>query len=110
MTTPSLTAILAALTRSPKPDRVPLKHGLTLAYTPGDCNQAEPGVHRLTLSRRGVWPSEQEVATVKRDLSAALRAGGRVADGVCVEWWLEAKGNIKYHVLFWRELVQDNLL
>lgn len=45
----------------PAKPRKPLSGGFILAYTPGSHNQTEPGVYRLTLSRRGTWqrPSDQ---------------------------------------------------
>ncbi len=107
---PPLPAVLASLLAIPKPAHITLTGKLTLAYTPGSANIGEPGTHRLTLSRHGQWPSEQEVETVKRDLAVALRAAGRSTDGICVEWWLEGTGNIRYHVLFWKELVQASLI
>lgn len=55
---PPLPAVLSHLLASPAPDHITLTGKLTLAYTPGDANTRDPGVHRLTLSRRGQWPSE----------------------------------------------------
>ena len=87
-----------------------------LAYTPGSHNQAEPGIHRLTLSRRGKWPSEDEVRIVKRELREALKRNGRFAETIYVEGWLKGpqakrpSDQVMYHVLFWRELVQASML
>ncbi len=117
-TQPSLVDVLASLISSEKPKKLnkPLSRGLYLAYTPGACNETEAGVFRLTLSRRGVWPSEDEIEIVRRELREALKGRGRAAATIFVEPWLtgpQAKrpsDQIHYHVLFWRELVQASLL
>ena len=112
-----LVDVLASLITSSEPRKIkPLSGGLLLAYTPGDKNQAEPGIHRLTLSRRGVFPSEQEVRIVQRELLAALKRHGRFASAINWEPWKKGKPTrradhqIMYHVLFWEELVQGSLL
>jgi len=114
---PALPDVLAHLIASHTPAKRPLSGGLVLAYTPGSCNQAEPGVFRLTLSRRGVWPSEEEIETVKRDLKVALGKSGRILDGgLFVEPWLKGRPTSRpgqrvfYHVVFWREMRQASLL
>ena len=114
---PPLPDVLAHLVSSQTPAKRPLSGCLVLAYTPGSCNRAEPGVFRLTLSRRGVWPSEEEIETVKRDLKVALGKNGRYPDdALFVEPWLKGrptgrpKQRIFYHVVFWREVRQASLL
>lgn len=108
---PTLSDILANLTAKKRPTKQPpLSRGLILAYTPGACNETEPGVFRLTLSRRGTWPSEQEIEIVKRELWAVLIKNGRIPERIDLEPHLKAGGNIHYHVLFWREGVQARLL
>ncbi len=114
---PSLVDVISELITSPTPKKLrPLSGGLILAYTPGSCNQSEPGVFRLTLSRRGVWPSDDEIEIVRRELREALKGRGRAAETIFVEPWLKGKPKRKreeqvyYHVLFWRELVQASLL
>ena len=116
-TKPDLTDVLASLiaSQAPKKLRPPLS-GLILAYTPGSHNQAEPGIYRLTLSRRGVWPSEDEIEVVRRELREALKGRGRAAETIFVEPWLKGPGvrrpsdRVHYHVLFWEELTQERLL
>jgi hypothetical protein len=114
---PDLVDVLAGLIASQDPRKLkPLSGGLILAYTPGSHNRAEPGVYRLTLSRRGVWPSENEVRTTQRDLREALKRNGRFAGTINWEPWLRGEpgkrpsDQVRYHVLFWRELVQASLL
>lgn len=113
----SLVDVISELITSPTPKKLrPLSGGLILAYTPGSCNQAEPGVYRLTLSRRGVWPSDDEIEIVRRELREALKGRGRAAETIFVEPWLKGpqakrpSDQIQYHVLFWRELVQASFL
>ncbi|MCP4420206.1 MAG: GH3 auxin-responsive promoter family protein [Chloroflexi bacterium] len=72
--------------------------------------KAEPGVYRLTLSRRGSWPSEKEIQIVKRDLQAALKAAERHWSSMAVEEYLRAAKSQRYHVIFWIEAVQGSLL
>lgn len=114
---PPLVDVLSGLITSQAPKKLkPLSGGLNLAYTPGSHNQAEPGIHRLTLSRRGKWPSEDEVRIVKRELREALKRNGRFAETIYVEEWLKGpqakrpSDQVMYHVLFWRELVQASML
>ena len=113
---PPLVDVLAALVARQTPGKRELSGQLILAYTPGSCNQAEPGVFRLTLSRRGVWPSEDEVRIVQRELREALKRHGRFAETIYAEEWLKGpqakrpSDQIHYHVLFWREMVQASLL
>lgn len=119
---PPLVDVISELITSPTPKKLrPLSGGLILAYTPGSHNQAEPGVYRLTLSRRGTWPSEDEVRIVQRELHDALKRNGRAAETIFVEPWLKGpqakpprrrgpSDQVMYHVLFWRELVQASLL
>lgn len=114
---PPLVEVLSQLIASREPKKLkPLSGGLILAYMPGSCNQAEPGVYRLTLSRRGVWPSETEVGVTQRELREALKKLGRAAGTINWEPWLKGKpgtrphDRIHYHVLFWEELVQASLL
>jgi hypothetical protein len=107
---PALTDILTVLIRSDKKGHRTLERGLTLAYTPGSLNDAEPGVYRLTLSRHGTWPGEQEIGIVKRDLWTALIQNGRIPDRISVEPWLRGKRDVHYCVLFWREGRQGKLL
>lgn len=76
-TQPSLVDVLASLITRQTPGKTELSGGLILAYTPGSHNKTEPGVHRLTLSRRGKFPSEQEVQIVQRELREALKRNGR---------------------------------
>ena len=117
-TQPPLTDVLAELiaNREPAKLRKPLSGGLILAYTPGACNEAEPGIHRLTLSRRGQYPSNNEIEVMRRELREALKGRGRAAETIYVEPWLKGaqtkrpSDRIHYHVLFWRELVQASLL
>jgi len=117
-TQPSLVEVLAELIASPEPKKLrkPLSGGLMLAYTPGDKNQAEPGVYRLTLSRRGTWPSEDEVRVTQRELREALKKRGRAAGMINWEPWLKGKpgkrpsDQIMYHVLFWEEMTQVSWL
>lgn len=112
---PPLTDVLTEPTASRVQKKRPLTGGLILAYTPGSLNKTEPGVYRLTLSRRGVWPSELEIQTVKRDLRTALEGAGRNCAGLFVEEFLRGRParrpseRIYYHVVFWRELRQANL-
>lgn len=115
--TPPLVDVLSGLIASQEPKKLkPLSGGLILAYMPGSCNQAEPGVYRLTLSRRGVWPSEDEVRIAQRELREALKRNGRFAGTINWEPWLRGKPvrridqQVMYHVLFWEELVQESLL
>jgi hypothetical protein len=116
--TPSLADVLTDLITSQHPKKLarPLSGGLRLAYTPGPCNKAEPGIYRLTMSRRGTWPSENEVRIVQRELREALKRNGRAAETIYVEPWLKGppvkrpSDRVRYHVLFWRELVQASLL
>lgn len=110
MTTPTLAEILTDLVSSNSRRRVTLGRGLTLAYTPCHVNTTSPDTYRLTLSRRGQYPSEQEIEIVKRELRDTLYKNGRVPDRFYLEPYLRASGNIHYHVLFWRELVQAKLL
>ena len=114
---PPLVDVLASLITSQHPKKLkPLSGGLILAYTPGSHNRAEPGIYRLTLSRRGVWPSEDEVRIVQRELREALKRNGRFAGTINWEPWLRGEpgkrpsDRVHYHVLFWRELVQSSLL
>jgi hypothetical protein len=117
---PALVDVLASLIGSDKPKKLnrPLSGGLYLAYTPGVCNEAEPGIHRLTLSRRGKYPSDNEIEIVRRELREALKRNGRAAETIYVEPYLQVVGKVAerpsdrvhYHVLFWRELVQASLL
>ncbi len=115
-TQPPLTDVLAALVNRQTPGKTELSGKLILAYTPGSHNQAEPGVYRLTLSRRGTWPSEDEVRIVQRDLREALKKHGRFAATINWEPWLRGKpgkrasDQVLYHVLFWEEMVQASLL
>jgi len=112
---PDLVDVLADLITRQTPTRRELSGKLILAYTPGNCNQTEPGVHRLTLSRRGVWPSENEVRIVQRELREALRKHGRHAGAINWEPWLKGPAKrrpddqIMYHVLFWEEMTQSSL-
>lgn len=111
MTTPTLTEILTDLIiNSNSLRRVTLSRGLILAYTPRHVNTTNPDTYRLTLSRRGQYPSEQEIEVVKRELRDVLHKNGRVPDRFYLEPYLRANGNIHYHVLFWRELVQAKLI
>ena len=115
---PSLIEVLTELIDSPEPKKLrnPLSGGLMLAYTPGDKNQAEPGVYRLTLSRRGAWPSEDEVRVTQRELREALKKHGRYAG--TINWEAHLKGKpgkrpsdqVMYHVLFWEEMTQASWL
>ena len=113
---PPLTDVLAALINRQTPGKTELSGGLILAYTPGSHNQAEPGVYRLTLSRRGKWPSENEVRIVQRELREALKKHSRHAGAISWEPWLRGKpgkrasDQVLYHVLFWEEMVQASLL
>lgn len=107
--TQPLTNIIAQLIRSPARRHHTLPKKLTLAYTPGALNAAEPGVYRLALSRRGNWPSEKEIEIVKRDLKAVLKAAGRHWSGMAVEEYLKGKKEQRYHVIFWIEAVQAAL-
>lgn len=115
---PPLVDVLAALVTRQTPGKTELSGKLILAYTPGSHNQTEPGVYRLTLSRRGTWPSEDEVRIVQRELREALKRNGRAAETIYVEPYLQVVGKVAerpsdrvhYHVLFWRELVQASLL
>lgn len=114
---PPLVDVLSELITHQTPKKMrPLSGGLILAYTPGACNEAEPGIHRLTLSRRGQYPSENEFEIVRRELREALKGRGRAAETIFVEPWLKGpqtkrpSDRIHYHVLFWRELVQASLL
>ena len=107
---PPLVEILATLTAVPDQRSKPLERGLILAYTPGSLNETEPGVFRLTVSRHGVWPSNEEVVIVKRDLWKALIQNGRLPERISVEPWLRGKRDVHYHVLFWREGRQERLL
>ena len=114
---PPLVDVISQLITHQTPKKLkPLTGGLILAYTPGSCNQAQPGVYRLTLSRRGVWPSEDEIEIVRRELREALKGRNRAAETIYVEPWLKGpqtkrpSDQIQYHVLFWRELVQAALL
>jgi hypothetical protein len=115
-TQPPLTDVIAALVNRQTPGKTELSGKLVLAYTPGSHNQAEPGVYRLTLSRRGKYPSDNEIEIVRRELREALKGQGRVAETIFVEPWLKGpqakrpSDQIHYHVLFWRELVQGSLL
>lgn len=73
-------------------------------------------MYRLTLSRRGVYPSEDEVRIVQRELREALKRNGRFATTINWEPWLRGKpgkrpsDRVHYHVLFWEEMVQASLL
>lgn len=117
-TQPSLVEVLTELITSPEPKKLrkPLSGGLMLAYTPGDKNQAEPGVYRLTLSRRGTWPSEDEVRVTQRELREALKKNNRYAG--TINWEPRLKGaetrrpsdRVHYHVLFWEEMTQASWL
>lgn len=114
---PPLVDVLSGLIASQTPKKLkPLSGKLILAYTPASCNQAEPGVNRLTLSRRGVFPSEDEIRIVRRELRGALKRHGRAAETIQVERGLLGKAvkrpsdQIHYHVLYWGELVQASLL
>lgn len=113
---PPLVDVLAALVARQTPGKRELSGQLILAYTPGSCNQSELGVYRLTLSRRGTWPSEDEVRIVQRDLREALKKHGRFAAAINWEPWLRGKpgkrasDQVLYHVLFWEEMVQATLL
>lgn len=115
---PTLVEVVTGLITSSKPKKLnkPLSGGLYLAYTPGACNEAEPGVHRLTLSRRGKYPSDNEIEIMRRELREALKGQGRAAETIYVESSLKGpqakrpSDQIHYHVLFWRELVQASLL
>ncbi|MEZ4594543.1 MAG: hypothetical protein R3D55_25875 [Chloroflexota bacterium] len=115
-TQPPLVDVLASLISRQTPGKTELSGGLILAYTPGSHNQAEPGVYRLTLSRRGKWPSEQEVLIVQRELREALKKHSRHATTINWEPWLRGKpgkrpsDQVLYHVLFWEEMVQASLL
>lgn len=108
---PALTDILTMLIRSDKKTHRTLERGLTLAYTPGSLNG---GIHRLTLSRKGIFPSEQEIEIVKRDLYKVLSENGRFPEIISVESYLKKPLKrgvmIYYHILFWREGVQERLL
>jgi len=116
---PPLVDVISELIAHQTPKKLrPLSGGLILAYTPGACNEAEPGVYRLTLSRRGQFPSDNEVEIVRRELREALKKHGRFAETIYVEPYLQVVGKVAerpsdrvhYHVLFWRELVQASLL
>lgn len=114
-TKPPLVDVLAALINRQTPGKTELSGGLILAYTPGSHNQAEPGVYRLTLSRRGKWPSDEEVQIVQRELRQALKKHNRHAG--TINWDACHRGKptnrpqnqIMYHVLFWEELKQSSL-
>lgn len=116
--TPALIEVLTELINSPEPKKLrnPLSGGLMLAYTPGDKNQAEPGVYRLALSRRGAWPSEDEVRVTQRELREALKKYNRYAGAINWEPWLKGaetrrpSDQIMYHVLFWEEMTQASWL
>ena len=86
-----------------------LKKGLTIAYTPGNLNQKEPGVYRLTLSRKDSWPSDTEIEIVKERLKRALKERGRIWSDIRVEQYLKGKKGMRYHVVFWLELIQAKL-
>ena len=107
----ALTAVLTMLVRSDKKIHRELERGLVLAYTPGSLNN---GTHRLTLSRRGVFPSDQEIKIVKDSLTEVLTSEGRFPEIISVEPSLESKTKrgvvVRYHVLFWRERIQQKLL
>jgi hypothetical protein len=114
---PPLADVLAGLVASQHPKKLkPLSGGLILAYTPGPCNKAEPGIYRLTLTRRGDWPSDNEIEVVRRDLRQALKSLGRAAETINIEPYHKGPATrrpsdrVHYHVLFWRELVQASLL
>lgn len=115
-TQPPLADVLAKLINRQTPGKTELSGKLILAYTPGSHNQTEPGVYRLTLSRRGTWPSEDEVRIVQRDLREALKKHGRFATTISWEPRLRGKpgkrpsDQVLYHVLFWEEMVQASLL
>lgn len=106
--TKQLAKIIAQLIRGQRKNYHRLGKGLVLAYTPGSLNEIEPGVYRLTLSRRGSWPSEKEIEIVKRDLKIALKAANRAWSDMAVEEY-KRKGTQRYHVIFWIEAVQAAL-
>lgn len=115
-TQPPLVGVLATLINRQTKGKTELSGKLILAYTPGSHNRTEPGVFRLTLSRRGKWPSEQEVQIVQRELRQALKKHGRHAGAINWEAWLVGSATrrpsdrVHYHVLFWEELTQASLL
>ena len=103
---PALTDILTVLIRSEEKTHRRLERGLTLAYTPGQLNN---GIHRLALSRKGIHPSQDEIEIVRRDLYKALANCSRIPEIISLEP-NRAVGATRYHVLFWREGVQERLL
>jgi len=100
-----LTAVLTTLTQRTRKDTHQLERGLMLAYTPGGLND---GRFRLALSRLDKPPSRQELAIIKAALRESLQKQERPFDTMITEPWLQ-HGRRHYHVIEWRELVQETL-
>lgn len=62
---PSLTSIMRGFFSGERKQKLTLKGGLALAYTPPAENE---GFHRLTISRKGVSPSATEQQVIRRTL------------------------------------------
>ncbi len=92
-----------------------LKQGLVLAYTPASQNKNDYGVNRLALSRKGSWPSDNEINIVRSCLLAALRKQTRNLNNINVETKLKGRARNPakrpcYHVIHWTEIEQTSFL
>lgn len=81
---PSLTSIMRGFFGTERKQKLTLKGGLGLAYTPPAENQ---GFHRLTISRKGVSPSATEQQVIRSTLKPLINMRTKIGRAE----WIEGK-------------------